>query len=109
MNWNARKNHPFGTILVTLTARQRTSVNLPLSYYVQGVAWSPLCDIRAKDVASPVQLFYKAQVTKCYGEQWENVRLTLSTGNPESGWYKTTTELCTSIFFSPTMGARNKS
>jgi len=85
---NARKNHPFGTILVTLTARQRTSVNLSLSYYVQGVAWSPLYDIRAKDVASPVQLSYKAQVTNATGEQWENVRLTLSTGNPSLGGTK---------------------
>lgn len=85
---NAKTNRPFGTILVTMTARQRTSVNLALSYYVQSVAWSPLYDIRAKDVASPVQLSYKAQVTNATGEDWEKVQLILSTGNPSLGGTK---------------------
>lgn len=86
---NAKKNRPLGTILVTMTTRQRTTVNLSLSYYIpNAAAWSPLYDIRAKDVSSPVQLAYKAQVTNASGESWDNVQLTLSTGNPSLGGNK---------------------
>lgn len=85
---NAKNNRPFGTVLVTLNARQRTTVNLTLNYYTQGVSWSPQYDIRAKDVSSPVQLGYKAQVTNASGESWDKVQLTLSTGNPSLGGTK---------------------
>lgn len=82
---NAKKNRPYGTILVTLQAKQKTNVNLLVSYYTGGASWAPSYDIRAKSVNAPVSLNYKANVSQSTGEDWENVKLVLSTGNPSIG------------------------
>ncbi|MDV0447219.1 hypothetical protein MsAg5_10980 [Methanosarcinaceae archaeon Ag5] len=53
-----------------------------LSYFLNNAGWTPYYDIRAKDVESPVTLNFKAFVHQQTGEDWEDVKLTLSTGNP---------------------------
>ncbi|WP_316772794.1 mucoidy inhibitor MuiA family protein [Pedobacter frigiditerrae] len=49
---------------------------------VNNAGWYPSYDIRAKDVSSPIELVYKANVSQSSGEDWKNVRLALSSGNP---------------------------
>ncbi len=44
--------------------------------------WIPAYDIRIKDVNEPLNLYYKAKVSQNTDENWDNVKLTLSTGNP---------------------------
>ncbi len=58
---------------------------ITLSYFVYDASWTPSYDIRAKDVGSDVALHYKANVTQKSGENWEEVKLILSTGNPSVG------------------------
>ncbi len=79
---NMNRNMPTGTVVVALSAPAKTSVVLEISYLVTSAGWSPLYDIRAKDISSPIQLNYKANVHQSSGEDWKNVKLTLSTGNP---------------------------
>jgi len=49
---------------------------------VRNASWYPTYDIRVKDVSNPVNISYKANVSQNCGEEWKDVRLTLSTGNP---------------------------
>ncbi len=42
----------------------------------------PSYDIRAKNVNSPATIVFKANVSQQTGEDWRNIKLTLSTGNP---------------------------
>jgi uncharacterized protein (TIGR02231 family) len=49
---------------------------------VNDASWYPTYDIRAKNVNSPVVIAYKANVSQQCGEDWKNVKLTLSTGDP---------------------------
>jgi hypothetical protein len=49
---------------------------------VNNAGWYPTYDIRAKDISSPVELVYKANVSQNSGEDWRNIKLTLSSGNP---------------------------
>ncbi|MEI6815532.1 MAG: DUF4139 domain-containing protein [Bacteroidota bacterium] len=79
---NINRNKPTGTIIVTLSSKVRTTVDLDISYLVTAAGWSPLYDIRAKDISSSIQLNYKANVHQNSGEDWKNVHITLSTGNP---------------------------
>ncbi len=79
---NGKMNQPFGTIFVNISAKQRVTVDIELSYYALGASWYPTYDIRAKDVNSAVTLMYKANVTQNTGENWEDVHIALSTGNP---------------------------
>ena len=79
---NTKKNQPTSNIIVTVSAKGSTTAKLNVTYYVSGASWSPVYDIRVKDISGPVQLSYKANVTQNTGEEWKNVKLKLSTGNP---------------------------
>ena len=80
---NGRLNQPFGTIIVTLNADQKTLVNLSFSYFVPSASWTPFYELHGKGVKDNVELIYKASVQQTSGENWDNVSLTLSTGNPQ--------------------------
>ena len=69
-------------ILVTISSKTALQSMFTLSYVVHNASWYPSYDIRAKDVNSPVNISYKANVSQHSGEEWKNIKLTLSTGNP---------------------------
>ena len=82
---NATRNEPFSTIRVSVSANAKTSGNFKISYFVGNVSWTPQYDIRVKSADSPVELLYKAMVTQNTGEDWNQVKVRLSTGNPAAG------------------------
>jgi Domain of unknown function (DUF4139)/N-terminal domain of unknown function (DUF4140) len=69
-------------ILVTVSSKTSFQSEFRLSYVVHNAGWYPTYDIRAKDVNSPISISYKANVSQKCGEDWRNIKLTLSTGNP---------------------------
>ncbi|WP_343531468.1 mucoidy inhibitor MuiA family protein [Pedobacter sp.] len=69
-------------VVVKVSAKAATKGKFSLTYLVKNASWYPTYDIRAIDVASPIQLVYKANVSQNSGEDWKNVKLTLSSGNP---------------------------
>jgi uncharacterized protein (TIGR02231 family) len=85
---NANANKPSSEILVTVKAETPVNANFELTYIVIDAGWVPVYDIRAKDAKSPVQLSYKANVSQNTGVDWNNVKITLSTGNPTQGGNK---------------------
>ncbi len=74
-----------GEVEVKVYAANAQNAPFDLSYYVGNASWKPVYDLRVKDVASPVTLDMKAEVSQNTKEKWENVRLTLSTANPSKG------------------------
>ncbi|OCX54123.1 hypothetical protein BEL04_07600 [Mucilaginibacter sp. PPCGB 2223] len=69
-------------IIVTISSKVATRSQFTLSYLVHNAGWYPTYDIRAKDVNSPINIAYKANVSQQCGEEWKDVKLILSTGNP---------------------------
>ena len=69
-------------ILVTVSSKTALQSEFTLTYVVNNASWYPTYDIRAKNVNSPITIAYKANVTQQSGEDWKNIKLTLSTGNP---------------------------
>lgn len=69
-------------ILVTVSSKASLQTEFKLSYVVHNASWFPTYDIRAKNVNSPISISYKANVSQQSGEDWKNIKLTLSTGNP---------------------------
>jgi len=69
-------------IIVTISSKNALQTLFTLSYVVHNASWYPTYDIRAKDINSPVSIAYKANVSQQSGEDWKNIKLTLSTGNP---------------------------
>jgi hypothetical protein len=69
-------------ILVAVSSKTSLQTEFTLSYVVRNASWFPTYDIRAKNVNSPISISYKANVSQQSGEDWKNIKLTLSTGNP---------------------------
>ena len=69
-------------ILVIVSSKTALQTEFILSYLVHNASWFPTYDVRAKNVNSPISISYKANVSQQSGEDWRNIKLTLSTGNP---------------------------
>ncbi len=81
-------NRNTSEIVVSVSADVATSVDLELNYIVDNAGWYPIYDLRAINTKQPIQLNYKANVQQSTGEDWNNVRLKLSTTNPSLGGLK---------------------
>jgi hypothetical protein len=75
------KNEIIVTVFVKNTVQ--TSVEFSLSYVVPNAAWYPLYDLRVRDIQSPIQAQMKAKVRQNSGEDWSEIKLSLSTGEPK--------------------------
>lgn len=75
-------------IHVTVNAKETTNSLFTLTYLVRKSGWYPTYDIRVKDISSPINLQYKANVFQQSGEDWKDVKLFLSTGNPNENGTK---------------------
>ncbi|MCL1914194.1 MAG: DUF4139 domain-containing protein [Eubacteriaceae bacterium] len=77
------RSEPVSKVVVNIVAEGDTSASdISLSYFVNSASWVPSYDIRAKDIGSDIAFHYKAKVSQQTGENWDNARLCLSTGNP---------------------------
>ena len=76
---------PGGQLLVKFYAKEATTADIAVDYVVPHAGWSPTYDIFADDSNGPVKLFYKANIFQNSGVKWNNVRLSLSTGDPNEG------------------------
>jgi len=81
-------NQPAREIELTVSAKANSTLEINLSYVAHAAGWSPVYDIRAKDVRSDISLAYRANVFQNTGIDWKNIRLTLSTSNPSEGGTK---------------------
>lgn len=76
---------PGGQLLVKFYSTKATSSNINISYVVPNAGWSPSYDLRVEDLKNPVKLFYKANVYQNSGVNWNKIKISLSTGNPNEG------------------------
>ena len=68
--------------IVTLGVPEACVVELALTYLVRDAAWSPSYAVRATADRSAVTVEYDAMVLQRTGEDWKDVRLSLSTAQP---------------------------
>ena len=69
-------------VIVTTQAERATRSAFDLAYLVPNAGWEASYDARVADTDSPVDLQYRAEVHQSTGEDWTDVRLRLSTGDP---------------------------
>ena len=82
-------------IVVSVSADAPTAADFEVNYVVANAGWSAIYDLRAINIKNPILLNYKANVQQNTGEEWTNVKLKLSTANPNlsglkpelAGWY----------------------
>jgi uncharacterized protein (TIGR02231 family) len=80
-----RANQPEGVLRVKFYAKEGVKTTIETSYVVPDAGWAPTYDIYADNINSPVKLYYKANIHQGSGVNWNNVHLSLSTGNPVEG------------------------
>ncbi|MCB9189141.1 MAG: mucoidy inhibitor MuiA family protein [Flavobacteriales bacterium] len=68
-------------IVLTVHSDYDTEAEFNVSYLVNRAGWIPSYDLRATGASDPVNLTYKASIYQKTGEDWDNVKLTLSTFN----------------------------
>jgi uncharacterized protein (TIGR02231 family) len=81
-------NSQRGVISLNLSVNKATTARIDLAYLAYGAQWTPSYDIRVKDLKSEVELLLKADIAQNTGIDFENVKLSLSTGNPSLGGIK---------------------
>ena len=75
-------------IVVKVLAKAESKAEFTLTYIVPNARWFPTYDLRVKTVTEPMIIDYKANVTQQTGEDWKNVKLKLSTGDPSQSSQK---------------------
>ncbi len=86
---NNKQNQPAGNIVVTVDAKIKSDATFDFSYLINSnVSWTPIYDVRVKNINNPIEFILKAKVYQSTGEDWTNANLTLNTGNPTDGAQK---------------------
>ena len=78
------KVYPSGEIIVKVSAKQATTAKFSLMYNVKNAGWYPTYDLRVGKTDEPLNIVYKANVKQDTKVDWNNVKLTLSSSNPNT-------------------------
>jgi uncharacterized protein (TIGR02231 family) len=73
------------TAVVRVDADRATSANVDLLYAIYGASWRPRYDLRGDPASGDVALALSAIVTQATGEDWSDVRLSVSSAQPGRG------------------------
>ena len=79
---NYKESSHSNQIIVTIDADEAKELKTELKYVVSNCGWQANYDLSATDINSEIKLKYKAKVYNNTGNDWKNVKLTLSTSNP---------------------------
>lgn len=71
-----------GKLVLQVMNETAGSVNFDINYLTTNANWKPFYDLRANSISEPIEMMYKAQVSQNTGIDWKQVKLTLSSGNP---------------------------
>lgn len=94
-------SRPTGEVVVDIQATAAMPASFTLSYFVPQAGWVPAYDLRTRGAGHPMQLAMKAQVTNNSGEDWEQVAMSFSSGNPTQGGVMPTLVPWTLLPFQP--------
>lgn len=75
------QNHS-SEIVVDVEARNTAPAKFSIAYVARNAGWYPEYDVRAASETEKLEIAYKANVYQSTGEKWDDISLTLSTGNP---------------------------
>jgi len=82
INSNKEEKNATGKLVLQVMNQTAGAVTLDVSYLTNNARWSPFYELRADNIASPVNMLYKAQIVQNTGVDWRKVKLTLSSGIP---------------------------
>ena len=98
---NYNENQRSNQVVILVDASKEMTSSTVLKYLVSDCGWAATYDLSATDIDQKINLKYKAQVYNNTGNDWSNVDLMLSTGDPKlsaahpelATWYLNTSVL----------------
>jgi len=79
---NDQKFLPSSEIEIQVSADVPVNGRFQITYLTTNAGWFPKYDVRVKNINSPLELTYKAEVYQNTGVDWKNVKLRFSNGDP---------------------------
>lgn len=80
---NPEANERRGTITLKVITPSARSYKVNFSYNVLSAGWVPIYDITAAGTDEKINLAFKAQAYQATGTDWKDVKLNISTGDPQ--------------------------
>ena len=77
-------NQVTSEIVVIIGAKSISTERIEISYIDPRAGWNTYFDLRVESLQKPLNLVNKGKIKQYTGEDWNNVKLALSTGNPQS-------------------------
>ncbi len=84
-NLSSQNKKNTSEIIVVFSTNQLVAASTTIKYFTYEAAWYPTYDVRANNINSPLSIVCKANVYQTTGEDWNKVKLSVSSGNPTSG------------------------
>ena len=73
---------PVKEIVLSFSSETGGALTIHPTYLVNQAGWSPMYDIKVQNTTQPVNIFYKAKLYQRTGNDWKDVKITISTANP---------------------------
>lgn len=83
-----KKDLSTSDILATVEIKEAGTIKFKLSYLIKEAYWQAAYDIRVANITQPLALQMKAIISQHSGEDWQEVKLSLSSGNPQQNGEK---------------------
>ncbi len=106
---NALTKKPIGEVVLNVSANAAVKVKIRISYLTSSAGWYPMYDIRSESTGKPIKLVYKANVYQSTGFDWKDVKMSVSTRNPEADQNRPILNPWFIDFYVPNTGAYYKS
>ncbi len=82
-NLSSKNKEEKGVITLTLSSDRYQKLNLKLTYNVANAGWFPVYDLKTNATEENLDIYFKAHVYQDTGEDWNNVKVVLSTADPK--------------------------
>ena len=79
---NSKAKNQYSNVVIQVTSEVNKNIDYELSYNINNRAgWKPCYDIRVDKIHDSVNITYKAEMYQNTNEEWEDIKISLSTGN----------------------------
>lgn len=80
---NSQTSAHSNQIIVIVDLKETTTLNTNIKYIVSNCGWQANYDLLATELTNNITLKYKAKVYNNTGNNWDNIKITLSSANPD--------------------------
>ena len=79
---NSKAKNQYSNVVIQVTSEVNKNIDYELSYNINNRAgWKPCYDLRVDKINDSVNITYKAEMYQNTNEEWEDIKISLSTGN----------------------------